>query len=101
LVDVRQVNHYAQAVATAYERPPRVCEAGAGVGRTGESKGYALAKRVGPAPHRAERAQTSLVEYLQRTEVRVNRLRALKVQKGRHHVRLNAPGQFIRRAHHL
>jgi hypothetical protein len=56
-------------------------------------------EHVGPAPDRAERAQPSLVKYLERVQIEVDRLGALEVQDRRQHAIMQACSQLVGGAH--
>src|SRR6266545_4617008 len=60
-----------------------------------------MGKDIGPAPDRADRAQASLVEHLQRIQLRIKRFCTLEMQNRREHALAQAVRQLVGRSYHL
>ncbi len=93
LVQMRDVDQDAEAVARADEAEPRRGQSRAGVGRGGKPERDALGEGVRPRPDDADRPEPPVVPALEVGEVRGERLGALEV-----HDRVDAAGQDVVRS---
>ena len=69
LVQMREVDEDAEAVAGVHELPPRVCEPGPRIRRRGELERHTLGECVRPRPDEADRAHAALVPALEIGEI--------------------------------
>ena len=82
LVEVRQVDQNPQPVAGRDQLLAEVRQAGSRVGRRGTTEWHAMPERIRPAPDRAERAKSRLIQDVQEFEFRVDCFRAFDMKNG-------------------
>ncbi len=73
LIQMRQVDHDAQIVASFDQTQSMIRQSRADVGRTGKAEGYAVAKDGRTAPDRSDGSQPRLIQHLKRVHIGVNR----------------------------
>src|SRR2546423_1041664 len=95
-----EIDEDPEAVACGDEPPSRPPEPLAGIRRGWETESYALRERVRPAPNETERAQSSGVELVEVTEVRLDRLGTLEMEDRRDGAAFQGGLDIVRRARH-
>src|SRR6266516_2394213 len=80
LIEMREVEHNAKAIAGADQLSPRVCQPRTGIGRMGKLERHAVSESIRSTPDYTKRAQSCLVENLERVQSRINSLCSLEVQ---------------------
>ena len=84
-VQMGQVDHHPPLIAGLDQVFAQSGQSRAGIGRARKTKGHAMAKDIGPAPHETDRAQTRFIQDVQRVEIGINRLGTLDMHDRTHH----------------
>src|SRR5882672_7034603 len=89
-IKVRQIDQNLQPVAGVNQLLAEVRQTGSRVGRRRTAERHAMPERIRPAPNRAERAKSRLIQYVQKLEIRVDCFRAFDMKNSRQHAVLQA-----------